>query len=212
MQAASLPDAANSNCLTYIYNMDSHTLVSEFFLFRLLINTAFMILVVRVIYFKTYHKSDLFFTFFLLNFIVFLLSYMLEQAKAFNSLSSAFGLLAAFSLLRFRTETLTTKDMTYLFIMMAVGLINSVMKGSYLEISGINLAIAVVVYAVDGNQLMRNQKIKIVEYDKIENIRPGQHQQLISDLKERTGLDIKKTTIEQIDLVKNRAIIKIYYY
>jgi hypothetical protein len=78
--------------------MDGHTLVSDFFLFRLLINTAFMVLVVRVIYFKTYHKSDLFFTFFLLNFIVFLLSYMLEQAKAFNSLSSAFGLLAAFSL------------------------------------------------------------------------------------------------------------------
>jgi hypothetical protein len=192
--------------------MDSHTLVSEFFLFRLMINTAFMVLVVRVIYFRTYHKSDLFFTFFLLNFIVFLLSYMLEQAKAFNSLSSAFGLLAAFSLLRFRTETLTTKDMTYLFIMMAVGLINSVMKGSYLEISGINMMIAAVVWAVDGNQLMRNQKIKIVEYDKIENIRPEQHQQLLLDLRDRTGLDIKKTTIEQIDLVKNRAIIKIYYY
>jgi hypothetical protein len=59
---------------------------------------------------------------------------------------------------------------------------------------------------------MRNQKIKIVEYDKIENIRPEQHQQLITDLRERTGLNIKKTTIEQIDLVKNRAIIKIYYY
>jgi len=102
--------------------------------------------------------------------------------------------------------------MTYLFIMMAVGLINSVMKGSYLEISSINVMIAIVVWAVDGNQLMRNQKIKIVEYDKIENIKPGQHQQLLSDLKERTGLDIKKTTIEQIDLVKNRAIIKIYYY
>jgi hypothetical protein len=192
--------------------MDGHTLVSDFFVFRLLINTAFMVLVVRVIYFRTYHKSDLFFTFFLLNFIVFLLSYMLEQAKAFNSLSSAFGLLAAFSLLRFRTETLTTKDMTYLFIMMAVGLINSVMKATYFEISGINLGIAAVVYAVDGNQLMRNQKIKIVEYDNIENIKPEHHAVLLQDLRTRTGLDIKKTTIEQIDLVKDRAVIKIYYY
>ncbi len=192
--------------------MDSHTLVSEFLVFRLLINTAFMVVVIRVIYFRTYHKSDLFFTFFLLNFIVFLLSYMLEQAKAFNSLSSAFGLLAAFSLLRFRTETLTTKDMTYLFIIMAVGLINSVMKGSHLEISGVNLLIAAVIFVVDGNVIMRNQKIKVVEYDKIENIRSEQHQQLVQDLRERTGLDIKKTTIEQIDLVKNRAIIKIYYY
>lgn len=192
--------------------MEDHSLLSNFFIVRLLINTLFMILVIRVLYFRTYHKSDLFFTFFLLNFIVFLLSYMLEQAKAFNSLSSAFGLLAAFSLLRFRTETLTTKDMTYLFIIMAVGLINSVMRGTVIEIGGINLAIATVIFLVDGNVLMKNQKIKMVEYDKIENIRPEQHEQLLADLRERTGLDIRKTTIEQIDLVKNRVLIKIYYF
>ena len=192
--------------------MEDHSLVSQFFLLRLLINTGFMILVIRIIYYRTYSKSDLFFTFFLLNFVVFLLSYMLEQANAFNSLSSAFGLLAAFSLLRFRTETLTTKDMTYLFITMAVGLINSVMQGSYLEISGINLAIATVVFLVDGNVLMKNQKIKMVEYDRMEFIKPEQKAQLLSDLRERTGLDIRKTTIEQFDLVKNRAVIKIYYF
>lgn len=192
--------------------MEDHSLLSNFFIVRLLINTLFMILVIRVLYFRTYHKSDLFFTFFLLNFIVFLLSYMLEQAKAFNSLSSAFGLLAAFSLLRFRTETLTTKDMTYLFIIMAVGLINSVMRGTVIEIGGINLAIATVIFLVDGNVLMKNQKIKMVKYDKIENIRPEQHEQLLADLRERTGLDIRKTTIEQIDLVKNRVLIKIYYF
>lgn len=192
--------------------MEDHTLVSEFFLIRLLINTAFMLVVIRIIYYRTYNKSDLFFTFFLLNFIVFLLSYMLEQANAFNSLSSAFGLLAAFSLLRFRTETLTTKDMTYLFITMAVGLINSVMQGTYLEIAGVNLAIAIVVFLADGNLLMRNQKIKMVEYDRMDNIKPDQKAQLLADLRDRTGLDIRKTTIEQIDLVKNRVVIKIYYY
>lgn len=192
--------------------MEDHTLVSEFFLIRLLINTAFMLVVIRIIYYRTYNKSDLFFTFFLLNFIVFLLSYMLEQANAFNSLSSAFGLLAAFSLLRFRTETLTTKDMTYLFITMAVGLINSVMQGTFLEIAGINLAIATVVFLADGNLLMRNQKIKMVEYDRLDNIKPEQKAQLLADLRDRTGLDIRKTTIEQIDLVKNRVVIKIYYY
>jgi hypothetical protein len=192
--------------------MEDHTLVSEFFLIRLLINTAFMLVVIRIIYYRTYNKSDLFFTFFLLNFIVFLLSYMLEQANAFNSLSSAFGLLAAFSLLRFRTETLTTKDMTYLFITMAVGLINSVMQGTYIEIAGVNSAIAIVVFLADGNLLMRNQKIKMVEYDRLDNIKPEQKAQLLADLRDRTGLDIRKTTIEQIDLVKNRVIIKIYYY
>ena len=97
-----------------------------------------MIILIRVVYYSTYQKRDMFFTFFLLNFIVFLLTFMLEKAKAFNSLGSAFGLLAAFSLLRFRTETITAKDMTYLFIIMAIGLINSIMKGSLVEIGAIN--------------------------------------------------------------------------
>lgn len=144
--------------------------------------------------------------------MVFLLSFMLEKAKAFNSIGSAFGLLAAFSLLRFRTETITIKDMTYLFIIMAVGLINSIMKGSYLEIMSINAVIAAGVFAVDGNVLMRNQKMKLVEYDIMENIKPDQHATLLADLRAKTGLDIRKTTIEEIDLVKNRVVIKIYYY
>lgn len=192
--------------------MDDQTIFSEYFFYRLLINTVFMIVLIRFIYYPTYHKKDSFFTFFLLNFMVFLLSFMLEKAKAFNSIGSAFGLLAAFSLLRFRTETITIKDMTYLFIIMAVGLINSIMKGSHLEIISINAVIAAGVFAVDGNVLMRNQKMKLVEYDVMVNIKPDQHAALLADLREKTGLDIRKTTIEEIDLVKNRVIIKIYYY
>lgn len=192
--------------------MDDQTIFSEYFFYRLLINTVFMIVLIRFVYYHTYHKKDSFFTFFLLNFMVFLLSFMLEKAKAFNSIGSAFGLLAAFSLLRFRTETITIKDMTYLFIIMAVGLINSIMKGSYLEIISINAVIAAGVFAVDGNVLMRNQKMKLVEYDVMVNIKPDQHAALLADLREKTGLDIRKTTIEEIDLVKNRVIIKIYYY
>lgn len=137
---------------------------------------------------------------------------MLEKAKAFNSIGSAFGLLAAFSLLRFRTETITIKDMTYLFIIMAVGLINSIMKGTYLEIGGINLMIAAGVYIIDGNHLIKNQKTKMIEYNVMENIKPDQQEKLILDLRDKTGLDIRKTTIEEIDLIKNRVVIKIYYY
>jgi hypothetical protein len=192
--------------------MEDQIIFSEYFFYRLLINTVFMVVLIRFVYYHTYHKKDSFFTFFLLNFMVFLLSFMLEKAKAFNSIGSAFGLLAAFSLLRFRTETITIKDMTYLFIIMAVGLINSIMKGSYLEIMSINAVIAAGVFAVDGNVLMRNQKMKLVEYDIMENIKPDQHATLLADLREKTGLDIRKTTIEEIDLVKNRVVIKIYYY
>ena len=191
--------------------MDNSQLFSEYFFFRFFINMAAIITLIRFIYYPIHQKRDLFFTFFLLNFIVFLLAFMLEKAKAFNSLGSAFGLLAAFSLLRFRTETLSAKDMTYLFIIMAVGLINSIMRGTALEIIFLNGLIIAFVYAIDGNRLMRNQKTKTVEYDGLENVQPERHPQLILELRERTGLNIQRISIEHIDFSKNRAFIKLYY-
>lgn len=192
--------------------MENLQLFTGYFFIRLLINTAAMIILIRFIYYKTYNKRNLFFTYFLLNFVVFLLAFMLEKAKAFSSLSSAFGLLAAFSLLRFRTETLSSKDMTYLFIIMALGLINSVMMGTVLEIAIVNGMLLLAVYIVDGNILMKNQKTKMVEYEGLENIKPEKHHVLIEDLKQRTGLNINRISVEQIDFTRNRAEIKIYYY
>lgn len=206
--------------MTYAFNWVSffyisvmeNTLFNEYFLLRLLINTVSMVVLIRFIYFTTHQTRDLFFTYFLLNFIVFLLTFMLEKAKAFNSMGSAFGLLAAFSLLRFRTETITTRDMTYLFIIMAIGLVNSVMKGSYLEIVATNIMVVAVVFAVDSNVLMKNQKAKIVQYETLDNIRPEDNDKLIATLRQRTGLDIQKVSIEEIDFKKSTALIKIYYY
>lgn len=192
--------------------MDGNHLFTEYFLSRFIINITAMIVLVRVVYYSTYHKRDTFFTFFLLNLIVFLLTYMLEIAKAFVSLGSAFGLLAAFSLLRFRTETITIKDMTYLFIIMAIGLINSIMKGSYVEIITLNAMIIGAVYIVDGNQLMRNQKNRTIEYNSLENIRPDRQAKLIAELRDHTGLDIQKISIEHIDFGKGRVVVRIYYY
>lgn len=192
--------------------MDNLQLFTGYFFIRLAINTIAMIILIRFIYYHTYNKRNLFFTYFLLNFVVFLLAFMLEKAKAFSSLSSAFGLLAAFSLLRFRTETLSSKDMTYLFIIMAMGLINSVMIGTVLEIVIVNAMLLLAVYIVDGNILMRNQKTKMVEYEGLDNIKPEKHPLLIDDLKQRTGLNINRISVEQIDFSRNRAQIKIYYY
>jgi hypothetical protein len=137
---------------------------------------------------------------------------MLEKTSAFSSISTAFGLLAAFSLLRFRTENISTKDMTYLFIIMTIGLINSIMNSTYWEIIGLNAILIAVVYIVDGDRLMRNQKTKIIDYEGIENIRPEKHPLLIQDLSQKTGLDIQRISIEHIDFIKNKAEIKIYYH
>jgi hypothetical protein len=192
--------------------MDKMVIFTSYFFLRLLINSISMILLVRIVYYKTYQKKDSFFTFFLLNFIVFLLAFMLEKTGGFNSIGSAFGLLAAFSLLRFRTETISLKDMTYLFIIMAIGLINSVMKGTYFEIIGLNVLIIGVVYIVDGNTLMRTEQHNTIEYFSLQKIRPDQEGELIADLRERTGLNIQKITIEHIDFAREKATIRIYFY
>ncbi len=191
--------------------MKIQPLFTEYFLLRLLINTVSMVILIRFIYYHIYRKRDFFFTFFLINFVVFLLAFMLEKTSAFSSISTAFGLLAAFSLLRFRTETISAKDMTYLFIIMTFGLINSIMSGSYWEIMGLNALIIGAVFIVDGNMLMRNQKTKTLEYDGLENIQPEKHAILIKDLSQRTGLNIQRISIEHIDLVKSKAEIRIYY-
>jgi hypothetical protein len=137
---------------------------------------------------------------------------MLERTGGFDSIGSAFGLLAAFTLLRFRTETISMKDMTYLFIIMTFGLINSVMKGSYLEIISLNVMIIIVVFVVDGNIIIRNHKYQIIEYPSLENIRPDKQAILIADLREFTGLDIRRIVVERVDIGKRKAHIKIYYY
>jgi len=191
--------------------MNDTSLFTEYFYIRLLINVLSMIILVRFVYFRTYGKRDSFFTFFLLNLIVFLLAYMLEKTGGFDSIGSAFGLLAAFTLLRFRTETITLKDMTYLFIIMTFGLINSIMKGTYLEIIGLNALIIIVVFVVDGNKLMRNQRYQTIEYPNIENIKPEKRAELMADLKGYTGLDIQKINIERVDIGKARVVIRIYY-
>lgn len=191
--------------------MDGFELFSEYFFERFVINLISMLILIRFIYYPKHKNRDLFFTFFLLNFIVFLLAFMLEKAKAFNSLGSAFGLLAAFSLLRFRTETLSAKDMTYLFIIMAVGVINSIMKGTEWEIITLNALIIFAVYTVDNNRLMRDQKTQTVDFDGLDNIHPDRHPQLIALLREQTGLNIQRISIEHIDFGKKRAVIKIYY-
>ena len=192
--------------------MDKSQIFTSYFLVRLLINTVSMIILVRFVYYNATQKKDSFFPFFLLNFIVFLLTYMLEITGGFISITSAFGLLAAFSLLRFRTETISMKDMTYLFIIMTFGLLNSAMKGTYLEIIALNSMIIGVVYAVDGSLLMRNHRSKTIEYPSLENIRPDRQEILIADLRQRTGLNIQKITIEHIDFGKERALIKVYFY
>ena len=127
-------------------------------------------------------------------------------------MGAAFGLFAVFSLLRYRTENISAKDMTYLFIVIALGLVSAVNKGTYFETGLINVIVILFAYFLDANVFMKNEHIQKVQYENIEMIKPENMELLMEDLRKRTGLNIHKITIGRINFMKDTAIIKIYYY
>lgn len=184
--------------------------LNDKFFLRLLIDVVSMIVLIRLVYFPIYKKKDFFFTFFMFNIIIFILTYLLNKVDI--SMGAAFGLFAVFSLLRYRTENISTKDMTYLFIVIALGLITSVSKGTYFEIIIINLIVIGFIFALDGNLLLKNELVQFIQYENIDNIRPENQSILMEDLKKRTGLNIHKITVSKVDFLRDTAVIKIYYY
>ena len=101
----------------------------EKFFVRLLVDVLTTTILIRLIYYRIYRRTDLFLTFFGFNFVIFLITYLLNKVQM--SMGAAFGLFAIFSMLRYRTEGLSAKDMTYLFIVISVGLISAIVKGSW---------------------------------------------------------------------------------
>ena len=127
-------------------------------------------------------------------------------------MGAAFGLFAVFSILRIRTEGINTKDMTYLFMAISIGLITAVSNGSIWELVFINLAIIVLVVLIDGAILMKKEVAQLVEYDRLELINPERRPELFADIEARTGLKIHRIESVSIDFLKESATFQIYYY
>lgn len=184
--------------------------LSFYFFLRLLVDVLSMIILIRFIYFPVYRKSDYFFTFFMFNVTIFIITHLLNSESGF-SMGAAFGLFAIFSMLRYRTEDISARDMTYLFIVITLGLISSVNQGNLLEIVIIDTIIVALAFLLDGGVLIKTERMQLVQYEKIELIRPENRALLMSDLKDRTGLNIKKISIDKIDFLRDTALIKVYY-
>ncbi len=184
--------------------------LSAKFFMRLGINLVSMIILIRYIYFPAHKSKEYFFTFFIFNLLIFLITFLLNKVEM--SMGAAFGLFAVFSMLRYRTEGITIKDMTYLFLVIAIGLINAVSKGSWDEFIAINAIILLFTYLLESNLLMKKESAKIIEYENIELIKPDQRAELIQDLETRTGIKINRINISEINFLKDTAVIIIYYF
>jgi len=180
------------------------------FFMRLGIDILSVFILIRFIYFPTYKTKEYFFTFFILNIIIFLVTYLMNKSDM--SMGVAFGLFAVFGILRFRTEDISIKDMTYLFLVIAIGMINAISKGGWDELSLINIIILIFPYLLETNILMKKEEGKVIQYENIEMIKPENHEKLIEDLKNRTGLEVHRFSITKVDFLRDTATIRIYYY
>ena len=188
---------------------------SEDFL-KLLIKGAFnlgiVILIVRYIYYPATKNKDYLFTFLLISLTVFLLCILLDSVKL--QLGFALGLFAIFGIIRYRTDPIPIKEMTYLFLVIGISVVNALAnkKISYAELVFANLLIVFVTYGMEKIWLLRHESRKNIIYEKIELIKPERREELIADLKERTGIDIIRVEVRRIDFLRDVANVRIFYY
>lgn len=209
---SSLPDTfkkKKKDAQETFYNMQVERLSGKFFV-RLLINVIAVLVLIRFIYFPNYKKRELFFTFFAFNLIIFMITYFLNKVDM--GMGAAFGLFAVFSMLRYRTENISAKDMTYLFLAIAIGLITAISKASAFELGILNTMILLATYMLEGSLFLKREFSQSIEYENIEMIKPDMHPALITDLKERTGLNIHRIAIGKVNFLKDTAMVKLYYY
>ncbi len=190
--------------------LDLFDKLGDKFFIRLLIDLLSVSIIVFSIYLPNYRKRDHLFTFFMFNVVIYIITYLLSKVEM--SFGAAFGLFAVFSLLRYRTENISEKDMTYLLLFIAMGLINSTVKGTYFESAILNGILILSAWVLDGGVLVKNEKTQTIYYEKIENVRGDRSDILKQDLIDRTGLNIHKVSVVYIDFVRDSAEVKIYYY
>lgn len=180
------------------------------FFIRLAVDLTSVFVLIRFIYFPSYKTREMFFTFFIFNLIIFLIMFMVSKVEI--SMGAGFGLFAVFGIMRYRTEDISTKDMTYLFLSIAMGMITAVAKGGIEELLLINAIVLVVTWLLETNVLMKKELGKTIQYENIEMIKPENQEKLLDDLRTRTGLDVHRFSITKIDFLRDMAIIRIYYY
>tara|TARA_B100000927_G_scaffold268261_1_gene242908 strand:+ start:32 stop:676 length:645 start_codon:yes stop_codon:yes gene_type:complete len=179
---------------------------------KTIFNLSIITIIVRYIYYPVTKNKDYLFTYFLISLTVFLLCVLLDSVKL--QLGFALGLFAIFGIIRYRTDPIAIKEMTYLFLVIGISVINALSnkKISHTELVFANLLIVFLTYGMERIWLLRHEVRKNILYEKIELIVPEKREELMSDLKARTGLNISRIEIRRIDFLKDIANIRIFYY
>jgi hypothetical protein len=181
-------------------------------LLRMLINVVFLTIIIRFLYYPITKRKDYLFTYYLIGFITFFLCFSLKKLDIDTGMG--LGLFAIFGIIRYRTNTINIKEMTYLFVVIGLSVINALAskKVSIAEIAIINGTVVFITFALEYWWLLKHETRKTIVYEKINLIKPSRSVELKADLEERTGLKINRMEIGKINFLNDTAQIRIYYF
>ncbi len=180
-------------------------------LLRFIFNSTVLFCIVHFLYARTSKRKDFYFSYLSVSSIIFLLCILLNSVKL--ELGFAFGLFAIFGIIRYRTDAIPIKEMTYLFIVIGISVINSLAGKaiSYTEIGLVNLIIFIGLWALETRLKLKQESSIEMIYERIENIHTCKKEELLNDLRERTGINITRYEIKKIDFLRDIAELVLFY-
>ena len=179
---------------------------------RSVFNLTVVIILVRYLYYRITPRKDYLFTYVLISIVVFFMVFLLENIKI--ELGFALGLFAIFGIIRYRTRQIPIREMSYLFLVIGISVINALAnsKVSYAELIFTNIAVLTVTYLLEKVFLLKHETKKVINYENVELIKPENRAELIKDLEQRTGISITRVEIGRIDYLRDSARVFIYYF
>lgn len=194
--------------------MEFESLFSNIFI-RFSFNLFIAFVIIKLIYHRDHKGNDFVFTYFMFNTLIFFFAYILGNLDI--NMAFGFGLFAVFAILRYRTDPIPIKEMTYLFIVITIGVINALSGNQvvFIELLFANVTIVLLTFLLERhwvNNLPDNGlSSKTVVYNNMEMIKPENHQALIDELAQKTGLSIVSCKIGRLNFVENQVNVKLYY-
>jgi len=189
------------------FNNDFYSLI-----FRLGVNLVSMTILIRLLYYPKTKRKDYLFTYYLIGTITFLICFGLKKLDIDTGMG--LGLFAIFGILRYRTDAIEIKEMTYLFMIIGISVINSLAsnKISIAEMALMNFTLIGITFGLEYLWLLKHETRKTVIYERIDLIKPEHHEAMKADLELRTGLKINRFEVGKIDFLRDIAQVMIFYY
>jgi len=182
---------------------------------RFFICLGFSWLIIDRLYYRESHRRDYYFTFLLTSiaifFLVFFMIFGLDELGGKTSMGIGIGLFGIFSIMRYRTDTMPVREMTYMFVIVSMAVVNAIATSvTLVEILLTDLILFLAIWLCE--KMLKMEHTRLVQYDRIELIKPERREELLADLRERLGVDVYKVHIGAIDMLRDMAIIRIYYH